>query len=61
VGVDLSPPPRELYDAPEHEQINQKGSACRSEGALINTAVNLDYQLDHGARRVGVVSPGPGS
>jgi GH15 family glucan-1,4-alpha-glucosidase len=29
--------------------------------ALINAAVNLDYQLDHGAGRVDVVSPGPGS
>jgi GH15 family glucan-1,4-alpha-glucosidase len=29
--------------------------------ALINAAMNLDYQLDHGAGRVNVVSPGPGS
>jgi pentatricopeptide repeat protein len=29
--------------------------------ALINAAVNLDYQLDHGAGRVDVVSPSPGS
>jgi len=29
--------------------------------ALINAAMNLDYQLDHGAGRVDVVSPGPGS
>jgi len=28
---------------------------------LINAAVNLDYQLDHGAGRVDVVSPSPGS
>jgi hypothetical protein len=42
-------------------RTSEKGSACRSGGALINAAVNLDYRLDHGAGRVDVVSPGPPS
>jgi hypothetical protein len=29
--------------------------------ALINAAINLDYQLDHGAGRVDVVSPNSSS